>query len=428
MHMQGEIYMAQYLPGEEPENIKCKLQKLFSKLDSAYPDKRIIGLTAEHKKWAEAATALYRALGYPDKKSFLEAYGYTYLQKAGGRPATVDPKAVIRALQEKYPDGSPYTNAEELFSENPEYRPNLKTLMNVSTEVFGMPFGQYLKTIGLLQEKTPAGKPDKKEKHLVCKISLAGLSQSRYCTADTRSIHVEDHVEILLGMWNIPVFGDVEEVLECDEDNMPCDLSNIQKIARKVSKTEYEKNFARSLIHAIAAVDTNNLISETPAIPFCTAQTAETSVIGTALWACVRGLSAEVLEVLTYLIQKDKQVYTDHDLILMETGISELYIYTEDVMDVMQMFPDVKIAAFAETGGGDSVELWYSRSGYSGVTDTCEIGTYNLASKIKWTLKHSPADDFTANKRKYRFPFREDWDAVNYVFTDQTNCRRQLGK
>lgn len=150
--------MAQYLPGEEPENIKCKLQKLFSKLDSAYPDKRIIGLAAEHKKWAEAATALYRTLGYPDKKSFLEAYGYTYLQKAGGRPATVDPKAVIRALQEKYPDGSPYTKVEELFSENPEYQPNLKTLKNVSTEVFGMPLGQYLKSIGLLQTKAPADK------------------------------------------------------------------------------------------------------------------------------------------------------------------------------------------------------------------------------------------------------------------------------
>lgn len=420
--------MAQYLPGAEPENIKCNLQKLFSKLDSAYPDKRIIGLTAEHKKWAEAATALYRTLGYPDKKSFLEAYGYTYLQKAGGRPATVDPKAVIRALQEKYPDGSPYTKVEELFSENPEYQPNLKTLKNVSTEVFGMPLGQYLKTIGLLQGKPPAGKPDKKEKCLVCKVSLAGLSQSRYCTSDTRSIHVGDHVEILLGAWSIPVFGDVEEVLECDEGNMPCDLSNIQKIARKISKTEYEKNFTHSLIYAIAAVDTNNLISETPAIPFCAAQTAETFAIGTALWACVRGLSAEVLEVLTYLIQKDKQVYTDNDLILMETGISELYIYTEDVMDVMQMFPDVKIAAFAETGDGDSVELWYSRSGYRGITNTCEIGTYNLTSKIKWTLKHSPTDDFTANKRKYRFPFREDWDAINYVFTDQTNSRKQLGK
>ncbi len=97
-------------------------------------------------------------------------------------------------------------------------------------------------------------------------------------------------------------------------------------------------------------------------------------------------------------------------------------------MDVMQMFPDVKIAAFAETGDGDSVELWYSRSGYRGITNTCEIGTYNLTSKIKWTLKHSPTDDFTANKRKYRFPFREDWDAINYVFTDQTNSRKQLGK
>lgn len=420
--------MVQYLPGAEPENIKLRLQNLFSKLDSAYPDKRIVGLATSHKKWAETVTELYRTLGYPNGKTFLEAYGYTYIQKAGGRPATIDPKAIIRALQEKYPEGTSYTKIEDLFADTPEYSSKLKRIKILSPEVFGMPLGQYLKAIGLLQEKVPASKPVKKEKYLVCKICLTGLSEPLYCTADTRSIHVGDHVEILLGAWNLPVLGDVKEILECDEDNAPCDLTNIQKIARKVSKTEYEKNFASSVICTIAITDTSKLITETSASPFCTAQATEAFMTGSVLWACVRGLSAEVVAVLHYLVQKNPHVYTDTDIILMEAGISELYVYTEDVIDVMQKFPDVKIAAFSETGDGTFVDLWYSRSGCAYVTDICEIGRYNSASKIKWTLKHSPTDDFTINKNNFRFPFREDWEAVNYVFTDQAKHRKQLEK
>ena len=68
-------------PGEEPENIKKRLTILFEKLDGAYPDKNIVGLRKDHKKWGETVTDLYRKLGYPDSKSFLEAYGYTYLNQ-----------------------------------------------------------------------------------------------------------------------------------------------------------------------------------------------------------------------------------------------------------------------------------------------------------------------------------------------------------
>lgn len=63
--------------GQEPENIKKRLATLFAKLNEAYPNKVIRNLERDHHKWAETITELYRALGYPDRKAFLEAYGYT---------------------------------------------------------------------------------------------------------------------------------------------------------------------------------------------------------------------------------------------------------------------------------------------------------------------------------------------------------------
>lgn len=38
-----------YQPGSEPEKIKARLDRLFEKLDSAYPDKVIVGLNKNHK-------------------------------------------------------------------------------------------------------------------------------------------------------------------------------------------------------------------------------------------------------------------------------------------------------------------------------------------------------------------------------------------
>ena len=66
--------------GKEPASIKKRLDILFPKLNQAYPDKKISGLYKDHKKWGETVTELYRALGYPDGTSFLEAYGLTVIR------------------------------------------------------------------------------------------------------------------------------------------------------------------------------------------------------------------------------------------------------------------------------------------------------------------------------------------------------------
>lgn len=61
--------------GKESASIKKRLDILFPKLNQAYTDKKISGLYKDHKKWAETVIELYRALGYLDGTSFLEAYG-----------------------------------------------------------------------------------------------------------------------------------------------------------------------------------------------------------------------------------------------------------------------------------------------------------------------------------------------------------------
>lgn len=135
--------------GNEPANIKKRLDILFPKLDGAYPDKVIRSLNKEHRKWGETVTELYRALGYPDSESFLTAYGYTVERAAGGRP-TNDHMAVIEELKKRYPDGTTFAKIGELQDANPDLANKFKTLANKSKDLFGMSLADYFKSIGLL--------------------------------------------------------------------------------------------------------------------------------------------------------------------------------------------------------------------------------------------------------------------------------------
>ena len=136
--------------GQEPANIKKRLDTLFPKLNEAYPDKVIRSLARDHKKWAETVTELYRALGYPDSESFLKAYGYTVERAAAtGRPSN-DHMAVIEELKKRYPNGAPFAKIGELQDANPDMANKFKTLANRSKELFGMTLADYLKSIGLL--------------------------------------------------------------------------------------------------------------------------------------------------------------------------------------------------------------------------------------------------------------------------------------
>lgn len=140
-----------YAPGNEPESIRKRLDRLFAKLDSAYPDKIISGLHKDHKKWGESVTELYRLLGYPDGNSFLTAYGYTQANSVGGRPAG-DPMEVVLELKKRYPNGPTCSTLLELIEENPDLSSKFSNLRSRSEKFFGMTLAKYFVQEGLLLE------------------------------------------------------------------------------------------------------------------------------------------------------------------------------------------------------------------------------------------------------------------------------------
>ena len=255
-----------------------------------------------------------------------------------------------------------------------------------------------------------------------------GAEESFYYISTTKSIHEGDYAEFPMGLCECLVFGTVEEVITCDEDSAPCDVEEVKTISRKVGVREYSAGILSSILHANAAVTTDELIENASISTFKGTNPARSKNDGYIPWACVRGMSTEVMKVLDYLVQKDDQIYSYNDLILTDSGVSELYVYADDAKDVLEKYPDVKMAMFAENKKANTVALYYSKSGFSVVTDSYDIGNCDLKSKSKWTVKHSPVDNFKDGDVSHTFKYIDDWNAVNYVFTDEHSNRKQLGK
>lgn len=143
-----------------PENIRKRMEKLFTKLDEAYPDKVIVGLHKNHKNWGETVTELYRLLGYPDGNTFLTAYGYTVevSDNKGGRPKN-DYVAAIGELKKRYAKGPVCSTVEELKAANPDLSGQFHTLQNQAGALFGMTFSKYLVQEGILIKKEKTDTP-----------------------------------------------------------------------------------------------------------------------------------------------------------------------------------------------------------------------------------------------------------------------------
>ena len=135
--------------GQEPANVKKRIETLFPKLNEVYPDKVIVSLQRDHKKWDETAREISRQLGYDSKNDFLIAYGYTIAKAEAGRPSG-DHMAIIDELKKRYPNGAPYEKIGELKDANPDLAGNFKTLANKAKDLFGMSLADYFKSIGLL--------------------------------------------------------------------------------------------------------------------------------------------------------------------------------------------------------------------------------------------------------------------------------------
>lgn len=141
--------MAIISKGSEPANLKKRMDTLFAKLDEAYPDKVICGLQQDHKHWSETVRELYRALGYPDGDTFLNAYGYTVSRKDAGRPKTNNYDEVIAELRSRYPEGMPFSKISEITTANPDLKGVLKSMQNNAVQLYGMGLKEYFNQIGL---------------------------------------------------------------------------------------------------------------------------------------------------------------------------------------------------------------------------------------------------------------------------------------
>ncbi len=141
-----------YRPGKEPPALHKRLDTLFAKLDEAYPDKQIVRLQAEHKKWSETITELYRKLGYASNDAFLTAYGYTVVYGKGGRPTSAlgTGDNLLNTLKQRYPDGARAASVAELSKQNPDLAAALKTAANSAHQKLGMKYSDYLRKNGLL--------------------------------------------------------------------------------------------------------------------------------------------------------------------------------------------------------------------------------------------------------------------------------------
>ena len=171
--------------GQEPENIKKRINTLFPKLDEAYPDKVIVSLRRDHKKWDETASEISRQLGYESKNDFLIAYGYKIVTSAGGRPKTTDAAAVIEELKKRYPNGSPFSKMCELQDANPDLASKFRTLSNQANELFGMTLGKYLESIGIIDKDGRHQKSDEeieaiKARNVQKLTEISEVLKSRY--------------------------------------------------------------------------------------------------------------------------------------------------------------------------------------------------------------------------------------------------------
>ena len=417
-----------YKPGDEPPVIAEKISSMLNRLNEYYPDRKIKGsLQTQHKKLAQNVSGLYLWLGYESAGEMLKAYGYEYESiSSGGRPSSTDPHAIVRELIERYRNKDIPESMNELVEQNPDLKGKIKTINNSAKETFGVSLAEYFKSVGLIKEKEKTVKEVRSKTYNFYKVCPLGSECSMYYMASTRSIREGNFVVIPIGILNTKALGIVEKTIICDASNAPCDINNTKNIIRALSAKDYKMNALRNTLRADAALTTNELIQKENIEEFHALDLNEIKMDNSVPWAYIRGLSLEIMNVLDYLVQKDDQSYSYEDIIFDGSGISELFIYTSDVGDILKRYPNVKLVMFSENKEEGLVDLCYSRSGYSFVTDSYRIGACDFDSASRWTVIHYY--NFIEESIEYRFKYMDDWNELNYVFDDENGEKKQIRK
>ena len=251
----------------------------------------------------------------------------------------------------------------------------------------------------------------KSEQFIICTVKLPTVAAPHFYQSKLDKLRIRDYVEVPVGANCNLVFGQIESIKNYTEEDAPCQISEIKSIRRVVGKKEYERGFFRSALIARTIPgdnkDAQKCISKS--LAFCAYMPLP--VNGEILWACCRGNTEDIVDVLDYLAEKDPDVYDLEDIILITNQIAELFVYTEDVDVVVAHYPKIKVAAFSKNRSEKQIELLYSRSGCAFFSDRYLVGAYSTDWRENWTLRHMPTEDFEDEDISYQFRFRDDWDA-----------------
>lgn len=139
--------------------VEARLKRALNDLREFAPDGVISGLDSRKKKLGERLTRLYREIGYESRRDMLEAYGFTFaINEQGGGVRTVDIDEVLNELGRRYDGQRCATSLDQVIEENPDLKPQLKTVQNTLSKKRGITLAKELKRRGIIAGKTPEAK------------------------------------------------------------------------------------------------------------------------------------------------------------------------------------------------------------------------------------------------------------------------------
>ena len=224
-----------YTPGNEPEIIKGKVESMLRRLEEYYPDHVIPrGIQVDHKNLAQNISGLYQWLGYTDAKEMLTAYGFDIQYGEGGRPQTNDYQGFVDMLRERYAN-APANSLSAIRQDFPDYSAMIKTMGNMSNQLFGMSFGDYLQSIGVIVKK----QLQKEYNYLL--VSVDDAEAPVPCVVEfLRSANVDDYIEMIEPKTDNIIKGRVVETcFYKNESDIPCPVDDMLIFSRTVETISY---------------------------------------------------------------------------------------------------------------------------------------------------------------------------------------------
>ena len=141
-----------YTPGNEPEELKKHLKVLLRDLHSAFPEGLVVMDMWNHERWDKLAVYLMKKLGYPNGRSFLEAYGFEVFDSETVKAETLPAEKTTSAQKAK--------PQEERSSHMPVAPVNIQTSQDINTSAasFQSPKTTYqISSSGKTQKKSKTG-------------------------------------------------------------------------------------------------------------------------------------------------------------------------------------------------------------------------------------------------------------------------------